>query len=479
MGVFRRFINRMLQQKPLPQSHYKAGRTNRAFGSSVPNSGPNVASTPYLPTLRSRVRDEVRNSPIAARAVDILVSEMVGTGIVPLAIASDDRKKALADLWKRWEDYADFDGRTDIYGLQAMAVRAWKESGECFVRLVVVPYDGSDVAPLRLQLLEADMVPLINGEAPDSGNKVLLGIEFDKQGRRVAYWVYRAHPGDYPLAGGAFLGVTGKLDPEKLIRVPADEMLHIYKPDRPGQLRGVPALAACLQTIAQLADFDEATLERQKHAAALTFFIRRPAPLDPGTDPVTGQTIDPNVVTESTINPGSAYTLLPGEEVESPSLPDLGNSYADFTRHNMRNIAGAAGMPYELLTGDYSGTNDRTARVALGSFRRRMQQEQWGVVVHQLCRPVLQKLIQQAILNGMARIDLATVTVRWTPQAWPYINPLQDVQAQEYAIKAGLVSRTATIIERGDDPEQVDAERKADQEREKSLELRTDQAGEP
>ena len=50
----------------------------------------------------------------------------------------------------------------------------------------------------------------------------------------------------------------------------------------------------------------------------------------------------------------------------------------------------------------------------------------------------------------------------WVPQAWPYINPLQDVQAQNLAIEAGTKSRTGVIAERGEDPERIDAERKED-----------------
>lgn len=466
MGI-RDLITRLISAKPRPLAHWNAGRVNRAFGKTAPNSGPNQANVAYLPLLRSRVRDMVRNSPIANRAVDVLVSEMIGTGIVPLPIAKGDVKTALVGIWQAWEDFADYDGRTDIYGLQALAARAWIESGECFVRLIATPHDGSEVVPLRLQLLEADMVPLANGKAPDTDNEILNGIEF-KDGQRVAYWVHKKHPGDFLLNGFAS-GTTATFSTDNMIRVPAADMLHVFEPTRPGQLRGVPRLAGVLQTIAQLDGFDEATLERQKHAAALTFFIRRPAPVEAGIDPVTGKEIDPDLVPESVITPGSAYTLLPGEEIESPDLPELGTEYSHFVKHHDLQIAAGAGVPYELLTGDFSGVNDRVVRVALNTFRRKLQQQQWGVVIHQLCRPIWERLIRVAILNGLTGVALAKVRVKWSPQAWPYINPLQDIQTQERAINAGLVSRTATIVERGDDPDQVDQERAADMKRETDL----------
>lgn len=458
------------KKKPIsPKAHWKAGRTNRSFGTNTSgNAGPNQANLPYLPLLRARSRDMARNAPVADNAVDTYSSELIGVGITPLPDADDTVKKELSALWDEWREHADFDKVLDFYGLQDLATRAWKESGECFARLIVLPYDGNGIVPLRIQLIEADMIPLANGKAP-SGNEIFNGIEF-KDGQRIAYWMLKKHPGDYPFAGRGAFGVVDYKE-DNMVRVPADEMLHLYKPRRPGQLRGVPRLSGTLQTISQLDDFDEATLERQKIAAALTAFIRRPEPIEPGKDPITGEKIDPDVVQESTLHAGSGYTLLPGEEITFPDLPELGEGYEKFVKHYNQKIASGNALPYELLTGDYSAVNDRTVRVALGVFRRKLQQDQRHNVIHQFCRPVWRKWIQIAVLNALAIRDYIAVKVKWNPQAWPYINPLQDVQTKDREIKAGLTSRTAKIMERGDDPDQVDKERAADKEREQELQI--------
>jgi len=454
------------------KNNWDSGRPNRAFGKTVGNPGPNQANRPYLYTLRSRVRDEVRNFSLAERSVDVPTTEMIGTGITPLPIATGNTKAILKELWENWEDEADFDENTDIYGLQALATRAWKESGECFIRMIVEEYDGGNVVPLKLQVLESDMVPLGNGKAPGSGNEILSGIEF-KNGKKLAYWVHKKHPGDYPFGYGFISDVSGSYNDEKMIRVPVDEMVHIYKPTRPGQLRGFPSISGILQNMTELGDFDEATLERQKAAAALTTFIRRPVPIDPGIDPVTGEEIDPEVVQESTIKPGSAYTLLPGEEIDTPNMPDMGDGYKDFVTNIKQQIAVGPGIPYELLTGDYSGTNDRTVRVALSVFRRKLQQELWGVIVFQMCRKIWKKLIEVAVLNGMVSVKMLKIKVRWNPQAWEYINPLQDVQTKSEKVKNGFISRTSIIMEQGDDPEQIDKERAEDKIRENELQIST------
>ncbi|SEO08985.1 Phage portal protein, lambda family [Pseudorhodobacter antarcticus] len=55
------------------------------------------------PVLRDRMRDLVRNNPMAAKAVSVLVNSLVGTGIRPRAASADKALNKLVDnLWARW-----------------------------------------------------------------------------------------------------------------------------------------------------------------------------------------------------------------------------------------------------------------------------------------------------------------------------------------------------------------------------------------
>ena len=86
------------------------------------NTSANAEIEAAASMLRARSRDLVRNNPIAANAVQVLVSSMVGTGIRPRAATADPAlNKRIDDLWKRFEGSCDFHGQTDIYGLQALA----------------------------------------------------------------------------------------------------------------------------------------------------------------------------------------------------------------------------------------------------------------------------------------------------------------------------------------------------------------------
>jgi capsid protein len=70
--------------------------------------------------LRDRTRDLVRNNPYAAKAVQAVVSNLVGTGIMPRPRGVDATVNDQADtLWARFAEACDADGLTDFSALRA------------------------------------------------------------------------------------------------------------------------------------------------------------------------------------------------------------------------------------------------------------------------------------------------------------------------------------------------------------------------
>jgi lambda family phage portal protein len=190
-------------------------------------------------------------------------------------------------------------------------------------------------------------------------------------------------------------------------------------------------------------------------------------------DTLTGQPVefDGDGTALTSMEPGSLQELLPGEEVQFAEPPGAGTDYGPFMRQQLMAAAASVGLPYEVLTGDLRDVSDRALRVILGEFRRQLEQLQWNVFIHQYCRPVWAAWTDAVALSGALpmpdyyRDRRLYQRVRWVPQGWPYINPVQDVQAQRIGIRAGLVSRSAAILAQGEDPESVDAEHAADNER--------------
>jgi lambda family phage portal protein len=244
----------------------------------------------------------------------------------------------------------------------------------------------------------------------------------------------------------------------------------------------VPRLSPVLKRLRSLDNYDDAVLFRQEVANLFAGFISRPAP-DSGPvprDPLTGQLLSTDrdgFTPMVALEPGTMQELGPGEEVEFSKPPDAGNNYPDFMRQQLMAAAAGTGTPYEILTGDMREVNDRALRVVLNEFRRRLEQLQFGVYVHQLCRPVRAAWMDMAVLSGVLVLgDYAQkrrdyLRTRWVPQGWAYIQPVQDVQARRMEVQAGFASRSEMVLRTGYDAETVDAENAADLQRATALGL--------
>ncbi|MEJ1224588.1 phage portal protein [Pseudomonas sp. CCNWLW56] len=455
-------------------SYEGAGEGRRSTGWDAPDNGINSINTPALRNLRGRSRAAVRNDPYAFNVIDKRVSNLIGTGITPRPNTEDNAlRKLLQLLWDDWVDESDADEHTDFYGQQALVARTVETSGECFVRLRPRRLDEGLAVPLQVQILAPEFVPHDKFETTRTGNAIRAGIEFNPEGKRVAYWMYLSHPRD---------GVSLNAGYNQLVRVPASQVLHIFEPVEPGQLRGVPRLSPVLKRLRSLDNYDDAVLFRQEVANLFAGFISRPAPESGPVprDPVTGEPLSfdrdgftPMVALE----PGTMQELGPGEEVEFSKPPDAGNNYPDFMRQQLMAAAAGTGTPYEILTGDMREVNDRALRVVLNEFRRRLEQLQFGVYVHQLCRPIRAAWMDMALLSGALVLDdyakrrREYLRTRWVPQGWAYIQPVQDVQARRMEVQAGFASRSEMVTRTGYDAETVDAENAADNARAQALGL--------
>lgn len=458
----------------MPKANYDgASNGRRLAGWRAPGTGPVQAVAPALPTLRNRARDAARNVPLAAAIVRAWVSALVGSGI--LCRTQTDNKELRAKIeaaWRNWLPQADASGATaDFYGLQAVAVRAFVESGECFLRFRSRRLSDGLAAPVQVELLESDMLPQLDLKL-DSGNQIIQGIEFDRLGRRVAYHFHKAHPGDR----NAF-----SVDLATYTRVPAEFVSHVYALERPGQVRGVSVLAPILTRLRILDDFTDAASERARLANLFAMFIKRPMPTDSqaNIDPLTGKTIqyDDGGAPMAALEPGISQELLPGEEVTFSDPPQPGAEFAEFVRSQIAQIAaGAGGMPTEFLTGDLRDVTDRALRVSLNEWRRVAEAVQWQVIIPKVCIPVRAAWAQAAMLAGhlTAADAMAANVCEWTPPRHRHLHPVQDVQGLRLEVEAGFRSRASVIAEYGYDVADVDAERAADAAREESLGLQSD-----
>ncbi|MFS1524450.1 phage portal protein [Microbulbifer sp. 2304DJ12-6] len=413
--------------------------------------GPNGDISGKLSILRKRARHAVRNQAYATTAKETYVSNLVGNGIV-----AKWGNKTLQRLWDRWILESDADGLDNFYGLQMLAAGAQFESGEVLTRQRLRHAADRLVVPLQLQMLEADHL--------DEGytlkrahNPIVLGVQFNDFGQRSFYHLWRDHPGD---------GLTG-LTGNARRAIPADDIIHLYRRLRPGQVRGIPELTPILVRLYEIDEMQDATLVKQKVAQLFAWIVKkRPYPTDMGgeTNRVMGKEEEsPEGEPLEQITAGGIHYLDDDEDI-SFSNPDGvdGANYATWLKTELRASARAVGLTYEQLTGDLEGLNYSSIRAGMLEFRRRIEQLQLHFLIHRWCRPVSRWFADVAVLSG-AEVpgywqDPGAFLPAWKSPKWDWVDPLKDVMADILEIRGGLDSRQNKVAERALDFDQINAQ---------------------
>lgn len=376
--------------------------------------------------LQQKSRDLARNNPYAVRALNVIVNNTVGAGILAnIKGRNKTQTKKLMQLWKEVAESTkcDANGRNNFYALQALATRSLVESGE----IVALKEISTDAPALRL--LESDYIVRDKDQKP-----FVQGIKVENS-KPVGYLIYKEHPGDSQSVSSDYL------------EVPAKRVVHAFRQERPGQLRGVPWSHAVIETLKDFADFQNATLVARKISACFVGLITTP-----GNDAmIDAASLKAKRESELQMNPGTFRYLSPGEGVTFNSPPGV-DGYAEFVRESMRAVAAGYGVSYEAMTGDYSQVNFSSGRMGHIEFRRNIDNWRWNILIPQFCEPYFQLFLEWAKLKG---IDTTGVVVEWVPPAHTMIDPTKEVLADKEAVLAGFKSRSQVIREAGNDPETV------------------------
>ena len=454
MSTLSRRMRRAASRLGIKASAYEgASQGRRMAGRGVTTTGPNAAIAYSLPLLKSRSRHAVRNNAYASGARESYVANLVGTGIRPQW--SDPE---IQTLWDRWAGEADADGLDSFYGLQALAIGSQFEAGEVLGRFRYRRLSDGFSVPLQLQVIEADHLDASHSTTL-SGRVIKMGIEMDGIGQRRAYHLWRYHPAEK---------LTAQINAR--VPVPADQVLHLFRRTRPGQLRGVPELTSVIVRLYEIDAMQDATLARQKLAQLFGAFVKRKADADPedegpffgthGThveDGEGGEGID-------AFEPGGIHYLEDGEEVTFSDPPDIGSSYTNWLRTEMHAVARGAGLTHEQLTGDLQGVNYSSIRAGLLEFRRRAEMLQADLVIHKWCRPIAAKWLDTAVssralvIPDYARRRADLLAIDWIAPKWQWVDPVKEVTADLMEVRAGFKPRGEAAAERGWSLDQLDKE---------------------
>ena len=432
-------------KKKKPKRNYQAASKGKRLSRWAHNSGDaNASIGTSLKTLRERSRDLRRNSPYAKRGIDVVTANVIGKGIT-----TQSSNENIQKLWKEWAGTTacDFDGRNNFKGLQRIVMDAVAESGEVLIRRRIV---AGLKFPVQYQILESDFLDTTKTISSANGHRIIQGIEFDANGKLVGYHLYETHPGSIDTA----LSLKSNL-------ILKEEIKHIFRQERPGQIRGVPWLSPVMVKIKDLDDYEDAQLVRQKIAACFTAFVQ-----DISADCAAPEDSDSGEFGEL-LEPGAIEELPPGKTITFADPPSVEN-YKEFTSAQIRAVSIGLGLSFEAFSGDLSETNYSSARMGHLEMSRNIDAWRQHIIIGQMLDPVVDDFNFMLSLMG---IQSSNNEMTHTPPMREMIDPTKEIPAMIKSVRAGFSSRTETITSMGRDPKVIEDQIKKDNDKADSLGL--------
>jgi len=407
--------------------------------------------------LRSRARELRRNNPLIRMYVDMLSTNVIGPAGMRLRCRVRNASGALNKqinqkieaAWTDWSVCVTVDGRSSLTDWQHGAVESLAVDGETIVRKIR-SFKGNKYR-YALQAIDPDLLDHTYFRTSGSGdnqNEIRLGVEVDEWATPVAYWFWDRHPTDM-YAGS----------PRKHIRVPAEEVLHIYRPDRVNQSRGVTWLNSIMMPTKMLDGYVEAEVVAARIGAAKMGFFQ----FKDGSDyepPKEGERLSIEA------QPGQFEQLPPGMEFKEWNPAHPGTAFPNFIKAMQRWIASGLRISYNTLANDLEGVNYSSLRSALLTER-----DQWRKLQVWWAQKVLHNIygewLEFAQLSSQVMLDSrdwsAFLEVKFMPRGWAWVDPLKDVNATVAAVDNGLASRARELAEQGEDFGEIAEELKEEQ----------------
>lgn len=405
--------------------------------------------------MRARAQDLERNNDHVRRFISLVVNNVIGWNGIQLQskatrgenTETPDRTaiKMIESEWRSWADCANcsVEGDDDFIEIQKLILRRSIVDGEIFVEKLP-GFDNEHQFAVRLWAAEA-----VPHGYNDKDKRILMGIQYDEWMRPIAYFV---HPSGH---------CQFQTNDDDLIKIPAINMVHVFRKERPKQRRGFTYLCSTSERMHMLEKFEKAVLVGAQIASSKMGFFRDPD--DMSMDPYTGDGSEnpddddgPNAID---INPGQfediGHKTFEKFDVDYPPA-----DYDVYVHEILRSAASGLNISYHLLANDPGSVNYSTAR----EFRlqdtdlyRDLQHWFARKVNESIYKSWLQvQLLRQPLNTRYRQRDMHRIAAhKWQPRGWQWVDPAKEGQGNLLAFQMGSKSLSDIASEQGRDFEEV------------------------
>jgi lambda family phage portal protein len=430
------FTARNVVKKKQKQRGFDAAKSSRLYDFFSSTKSADSELRFDMRQLRDRCRDLARNNDYAKKYISLMKTNVVGEfGISMQSRArNDDRSldrvanSILEEQWKAWgkKGNCTIDGKLSFIDCQSMVMEQLATEGECLIQII---RDSNLPWGFALKFLDNDMLDEGLNERASNGNEIRMGVEEDDNGKVVAYWLWTQHPFD---------DVVRKPSQNKRVRVPAEQILHIYRQERPNQTRGIPPMVTAILDLKQLNGYIEAELVAARVAAAkMGFFTSEKGDeyVGEGTDEEYNQTMNAEAGVFEQLPEGMNFQTF------DPQHPT--GQFASFIKQIIRSVASGLQVSYASLSNDLESVNYSSIRQGALEERHYFRAEQRFLIEHFL-QPIFEAWLLMAMTKGKVNLPAFKfdkfANPHWQPRGFGNIDPLKETQSQILGLNNGIMS---------------------------------------
>lgn len=360
----------------------------------------------------------------------------------------------MQSYWNEFSEKPSYDGIGDYKVFQGVSNASIFTTGNSYIRKLIVREGNSNTVPLKLQLIPSILHDVMYNTATPEPNNVVVKYGMKFRNSIPTDYYFRKNALEENIYTAAFNHTI----------VPAEELVHTFIRDEPGQWLGIPILASVIMSLYALDDLTTSTISKQQASSSLAVIIEQTANslamLPTGAHTIVNQTdyVDDGkkkVVFKN--NPRESQTLYlnKGEAAKMFQGADIGTNFTSLIVTELRKIAATLDLAYHELTGDATGLNFSSLIGIANQTRNRLEYLHNFLFIPLREAPIAKAFKDLAVLYNS---KCSSAVPYFQLPRWRGMDDLKDAQADILEMQNGIGLYTEVLAERGITMEQVIAD---------------------
>ena len=466
-------------------------RTSVELGAYRPNArSPDAAILGDRNLTDPRVRDMERNSGLVYAAVDRKIDGTVGASLRPqikpnfrvLGITPEAARELGREMEAAWDVYAndpdfmcDAGRRLSLPAMARVEYWHWQVDGRAATVPLWLPRYGAEYGTTFMSI---DPTRISNPHDKPDSRYLRGGVELDRYGAAVAYYVREQNPGDLLMADGKASFTWTRIP--AYTRWGRRRMIYAFNQRQAEQSQGRSPLLAALKKTRMLEKRDDLELSAAAHLATFGMYVKSEVPSDAlfsmmSQAPTGGEASAADAVADLMAFTAAYYDrnayllagvavphLLPNEEIGTVSADRANSDFTASQRQWMTYFGWSLGLTYEQVSGDFSKSAYVGIKAGFAVADRSMKADR-KMFAGQTQTPKLDLFLEEAFADGRIKVPAgapsyedarsAYLCVEWIGPGPISIDPTKEANAAATNMETGRWTLEQVLAEDGIDAE--------------------------